>query len=174
MNKFFSLLALIVIISIPNLVFANDDLKIFLSKEDPDGIKYAFSLPENRQIELAHLLLNDENGIIVYRGSQLLIKNGREQESFSALARIIVEGKGNTHLKGRLGYDWVHSDDSTLFQRMMIGIMGSMNANYSSYQPSEQEISLSFFQRMGYQGNYNKGAIEAHIETLRSKVKQVP
>ena len=83
-----------------SVLLANDDLTIYRSKEEIAAFQYAWQLPKERQISLAHHLLEDENGLAVYRGSQLLIKNGKESDSFPALARLIAEGKDK---KGRRG-----------------------------------------------------------------------
>lgn len=165
------ILLLLIIVFYPLVSLANNDFDTFISKEDSEAIMYAWSLPKERQIELARLLLQHENGRIVYRGSQLLIKNGMEGETFAPLARIIVEGKSKTDLKGRLGYDWQHSDDATLFLRMMLGIMQSMHKNYAHYDASQQQIALRVFKKMGYKGAYNRKKIETFLQSFRDKIK---
>ena len=144
-----------------------NDLKGYRSKEEIEAFRYAWEeLPKERQIKLAYHLLNDTNGLTVYRGTQLLIKNGKEEDCFHALARIIAEGKDKTHLNGRMGWDWVHNDDKNLMSRMMKGILNFLNENYSSYSLEEKKRILSFFNLMGYTGDYDKQRVQDQIDFI--------
>ena len=49
------------------------------------------------------------------------------------LAAIIASGRNDTQLHGRMGYDWVHSDDEALFLRMAIMINRYLLANLARY-----------------------------------------
>lgn len=148
-----------------------NDLKVYRSKKKLDAFSYAWEeLPKERQIKLAYHLLNDKNGLTVYRGTQLLIKNGREKDCFPALAGLIAEGKDKTELKGRMGWDWLHSEDETLMPRMMEGILTFMNENYSSYSPDEKKNILYFFKSIGYNGDYDKQRIQKLIDSVTKKM----
>lgn len=173
MKKNCFILSILLILSMPatNILLADDDLTIYRSKEEIKAFEYAWQLPKERQISLAQHLLKDENGLTVYRGSQLLIKNGKESDSFPALALLIAEGKDKTHLNGRMGYDWVHSDDETLATRMVIGILIYLNENYMSYKADEKERILTFFQGMGYQGKYDKFNVQELIKQMQKQIK---
>jgi hypothetical protein len=144
-----------------------NDLKEYRSKKELDAFRYAWEeLPKERQVKLAYHLLQDSNGLTVYRGTQLLIKNGKEEDCFHALARLIAEGKDKTDLKGRMGWDWVHSYDDKLMGRMMKGILTYMNDNYSSYSLNQKKNILSFFKKIGYTGDYDKQRIQKQIDLV--------
>lgn len=153
-----------------------NDLKVYRSKkEEVEAFRYAWEeLPKERQIQLAYHLLQDTNGLTVYRGTQLLIKNGREEDCFQSLARLIAEGKDKTDLKGRMGWDWVHSDDKKLMGRMMQGILTYMNNNYSSYSINQKKKVLSFFRMIGYTGDYDKKRVQDQIDlVIKNKFSKV-
>ncbi len=42
----------------------------------------------------------------------MLIRAGRAEETLPALAKIDMSGKAETELNGRMGYDWIHGDQS--------------------------------------------------------------
>lgn len=55
-----------------------------------------------------------------------------------ALAAILASGRDQTQLNGRFGYDWLHSNDDTLFLRLIIRINRYLLANLSRYTNEER------------------------------------
>ena len=158
--------------SLPNDPETLKDLKVYNSKKELAAFRYAWEeLPQERQVKLAYHLLESSNGITVYRGAQLLIKNGKEEPCFDALAKLIADGKDMTDLKGRMGYDWIHSDDRNLFPRMMMGILTSLNSNYSSYSSEQKQRVLLFFKKLGYTGDYNKQKVQQFVDAKLNEIK---
>lgn len=149
-------------------VIANDDLGEVLSLETSDAYAYAHQLPKDRQLKLAYRLLEEQSGMIVYLGTQILIKHGKEKDTFSPLVKLIAEGKDKTDLNGRMGYDWLHIDGNNLWSSMTIGIMEHMNNNYYSYDSGQQKRFLYYFKgMMKYEGDYNKDSVNKSIDAFR-------
>jgi len=54
------------------------------------------------------------------------------------LAAIIASGRDEMQLKGRIGYDWLHSDDELLFLRMLISLSNYFLAHLDKYRSEER------------------------------------
>src|SRR5262249_41964305 len=100
--------------------------------------KYLRGLSVKQQVQVARAVLSDADARIAYVGSSVLIEHGRGQEAVPALAAIIADGRDESQLKGRFGYDWIHGDDQTLFLRMAISINRYLLGRYESYQGEER------------------------------------
>ena len=94
---------------------------------------YLFGISLPQRLEVARTVVHDADARIGYLGANILIEHGRAQQAVPGLASIIASGRNETQLHGRLGYDWVHSDDEGLFLRMAIMINRYLLANLSRY-----------------------------------------
>lgn len=112
--------------------------ELAVGKGCADAVEYVRGLPPEQQLEVARVIVNDPDAQIGYAGANLLIERGRAEESAPALAAIIASGRDETQLNGRIGYEWVHSEDQTLFLRMAILINRYLLANLEKYQGQER------------------------------------
>jgi hypothetical protein len=103
-----------------------------------EATKYVRELPLRQQLALARAIVNDPDARIGYVGANILIANGHAQEAVPALAAIVASGRHQTQLNGRLGYEWLHGDDDSLFLRLMIRINRYLLANLSRYTGEER------------------------------------
>ena len=94
---------------------------------------YLLGLLPAQQLQVAGTVVYDADARIAYLGANILIGRGRAQQAVPGLAAIIASGRNETQLNGRMGYDWVHSDDEGLFLRMAIMINRYLLANLSRY-----------------------------------------
>src|SRR5262245_7832849 len=108
------------------------------SDECASATKYLRGLSVKRQLHVAREVQSDIDARIGYVGASVLIEHGRGQEAIPALAAMIADGRCETQLKGRLGYDWIHGDDQTLFLRMAISINRYLRNRYDAYQGEER------------------------------------
>jgi hypothetical protein len=99
---------------------------------------YIRGLPIKQRLSVARAIVNDPDARIGYLGANILITHGYVRDAVPALAAIIASGRVETQLNGRLGYEWVHSDDDTLFLRLMIRINRYLLANLSKYTGEER------------------------------------
>lgn len=100
--------------------------------------KFARGLPLKQQVALARAIVNDPDARIGYMGANILIAHGYARDAVPALAEIVASGRDQTQLNGRFGYGWLHSDDDTLFLRLMIRINRYLLANLSKYTGEER------------------------------------
>ncbi|MFY9608162.1 MAG: hypothetical protein WAU45_06035 [Blastocatellia bacterium] len=103
-----------------------------------DATDYVRRLPLKQQLALARAIVNDPDARIGYIGANILIAHGYARDAVPALAAIVASGRVQTQLNGRLGYDWLHGDDDTLFLRLMIRINRYLLANLSKYTGEER------------------------------------
>ena len=106
-------------------------------------------LPEERSTQLARLLLSDERALVSYLASGVLIRAGRAEETLPALAEIIVSGKVEAELNGRMGYDWVHSDQPEKTEGMFGRLADYLEAHTADYGPEEQARANNYLRAMG-------------------------
>ncbi len=99
---------------------------------------YLHGLPAGKQLNVARAIVSDSDARIGYLGASLLIAQGYEDEAVPALATMIASGRDETQLNGRIGYDWVHSDDETLFLRMLINLSRYLLAHLENYKGAER------------------------------------
>ena len=110
-----------------------------------EATTYLMSLSLPKKLQVARTSLFDDDARIGYLGASILIEHGRAQQAVPGLAAIIVSGRNETQLNGRMGYDWVHSDDEGLFLRMAIMINRCLLANLARYageQRARAEVTL--------------------------------
>jgi len=98
-----------------------------------EATTYLRSLALTQRLRTARAALYDDDARIGYLSANTLIEHGRAQQAVPGLAAIIASGRNDTQLHGRMGYDWVHSDDEALFLRMAIMINRYLLANLARY-----------------------------------------
>ena len=54
------------------------------------------------------------------------------------MTNFALRGLVHSQLDGRMGYEWIHSDDETLFLRMMIKINRYLLSNLDKYKGEER------------------------------------
>jgi hypothetical protein len=108
------------------------------SKSCVEAKEYLRGLPLKQRLSVARATVNDPDANIGYLVANILIAHGYARDAVPALAGILVSGRAQTQLNGRLGYDWLHSDDDSLFLRLMIRINRYLLANLSKYAGEER------------------------------------
>jgi len=106
-------------------------------------------LPEQRSVQLARLLLFDERALVSYMASGVLIRAGHIEETLSALAEIVKSGKAETELNGRMGYDWVHSDQPEMTEDMFNRLASYLETHRADYEPEEQARVDAYLRALG-------------------------
>jgi len=101
-------------------------------------------LPAPRRQSLARSLLDDEDPLIAYIAAGSLARDGYLDEAVPVFARILVRGEAETALKGRMGYDWIHSDDATLADCILRALAQHLRIHLNDYSPSERARAESF------------------------------
>lgn len=100
--------------------------------------EYLDRLSPQEQLDVARAISDDPDARIGYLGDSLLIALGHLDETVPSLAAIIASGRDETQLKGRIGYDWLHSDDELLFPRMLLRISRYFLENLHKYTGDER------------------------------------
>ena len=103
-----------------------------------EATTYLRSLPLPKKLPVASTSLNDDDARIGYLSANILIEQGKAQQAVPGLSAIISTGRNETQLHGRMGYDWVHSDDESLFLRMTILINKYLLANLARYRGDQR------------------------------------
>src|SRR5687768_17378768 len=83
---------------------------------------YLRRLPSPQRLAVARSVAKDPDARLAYVACGFLIRDSREDEAVPYLAAMIADGRNETQLKDRMGYDWVHSDDDTLAARLIAKI----------------------------------------------------
>lgn len=107
-------------------------------------------LPEARAVPLSRRLMTDDHTLVAYMAIGVLIRAGHRADTLPALADIIASGRAETDLKGRLGYDWLHSDAPERFEGMfeLLGVyLKAHKGNYSAEEQARIEPYLRAFTR---------------------------
>ena len=94
--------------------------EILAGHECLEAFRYLKSLPGGRQLDLARVIIEDTDGRIAYIGANLLVERGYLDEAVPVIARLVATGAADRDLGGRIGYEWIHGEDETLFLRMSI------------------------------------------------------
>ena len=100
----------------------------------PEAFRYLKSLPDARQLDVARAIIKDTDGRIAYLGANLLVERGFLTEAVPVLARLIATGAVERDMAGRIGYEWIHGEDETLFLRMSILINRYLLAHLQQYR----------------------------------------
>jgi len=100
--------------------------------------EYLDRLSPREQLNVARAIIDDPDARISYFGDSLLIARGHLDETIPSLAAIIASGRDEMQLKGRIGYDWLHSDDELLFLRMLISLSNYFLAHLDKYRSEER------------------------------------
>ena len=148
-------------------------LEKFYALDREDGLDLIRSLPDDKMLDVAHRLLNDEDTILSYICAGILFRNGFEEEAIPVIAAIILSGEDKSSLNNRLGYDWVHSDDESLAARIIIRILEYINHHYKDLQPDEKKRAKEFFKRMGLPGEYSNEKADLLINLYNSRLQTI-
>ncbi len=133
--------------------------------------EYLRDLPPITRLALARILANDPDARIGYAGSQILIAQGHIDEATPALAAMIVSGRAQTQLSGRMGYDWVHSDDDTLATRMMLTISKRLLARLDDYDADERRNAQVFL--VGPRSLFTAEAAQRRIDKMEETLQEI-
>ena len=95
-------------------------------------------LPVARAVPLARRLMTDDHTLVAYMAIGVLIGAGHRTETLPALADIIASGRAETDLRGRLGYDWLHSGAPERFEGMFKLLADYLKAHQGDYGPEGQ------------------------------------
>ncbi len=106
-------------------------------------------LPEERSVPLARQLLSDERALVSYMASGVLIRAGHAEETLPALAEIIISGKAETELNGRMGYDWIHSDQPEKTEVMFERLADYLDAHRTEYGSEQQARADAYLRAFG-------------------------
>ncbi len=106
-------------------------------------------LPKERSVQLARLLLSDQRALVSYLASGVLIRAGHAEETLPALAEIIISGKAETELNGRMGYDWIHSDQPEKTEGMFERLADYLEAHRADYGSEEQARVDAYLRALG-------------------------
>ena len=106
-------------------------------------------LPKERSVQLARLLLSDERALVSYLASGVLIRAGHAEETLPALAEIIISGKAETELNGRMGYDWIHSEQPEKTEGMFERLADYLEAHRADYGSEEQARVAAYLRALG-------------------------
>jgi hypothetical protein len=79
----------------------------------------------------------------------VLIRAGHGEETLPALAAIITSGKAETELNGRMGYDWVHSDQPEMTEDMFNRLASYLETHRADYEPEEQARVDAYLRALG-------------------------
>ncbi len=148
-------------------------LEKFHALEREDGLDLIRSLPDDKRVDVAHRLLNDEDTLLSYISAGILFRNGFEEEAVPVIAAIILSGKDKSSLNNRLGYDWVHSDDESLAVRRVVRILEYINHHYKDLQPNEKKRAIEFFKQMGLPGEYSNEKADLLINQYNSRLQTI-
>jgi len=85
-------------------------------------------------LDVARAIIKDTDGRIAYLGANLLVERGFLTEAVPVLARLIATGAVERDMAGRIGYEWIHGEDETLFLRMSILINRYLLAHLQQYR----------------------------------------
>jgi hypothetical protein len=105
---------------------------------------YLRSLPASERLALARTLVWDRDARMAYFAANVLIEDGEIDDASRALAQMIVDGRALAELNGRLGYDWAHSDDPTLYPRMITAISRQLRLRFAAYDADERRRAEEF------------------------------
>ena len=108
-------------------------------KEDcTEPFHYLRRLPSPQRLAVARSVVKDPDARLAYVACGFLIRDSREDEAVPYLAAMIADGRNETQLKDRMGYDWVHSDDDTLAARLIAKIRAYLKAHATSYKGEDR------------------------------------
>ncbi len=119
------------------------------------------------QIKLAHLMMQDEDDTIAYIGAHILIHHDREKETIPFFSRLFMS-EGNEDLLNAIGYSLAHSDDDTLFTRIVHGVLEQVTAHIDDYQDDELERLLFDSSRK----DLGEGSIKNKLFRLKEKLEE--
>ncbi len=146
-------------------------LEKFFALDREDGLDLIRSLPDNKMVDVAHRLLNDEDTLLSYICAGILFRNGFEEEAVPVIAAIILNGKDKSSLNNRLGYDWVHSDDESLAERIVVRILEYIKHHFKDLQSDEKKRATGFFQQLGLSGEYSNDKADLLISKHKSRLQ---
>jgi hypothetical protein len=115
-----------------------DDLDRFQTASPDERWDLFRRLPPERRHRLARSLLDDDDPAVAYLAASSLAGEGHLDLAVPVFARILVRGEDETALNGRMGYDWIHSDDDGLAERIMDALARHLRAHLDDYTPSER------------------------------------
>ena len=133
--------------------------------------EYLRGLPPNARLALARILSADPDALIGYAGCRILIAQGHIDDAVPPLALMIVSGRAQTQLNGRMGYDWMHSDDDTLATRMMLGISRYLLAKLDEYDAGERRKAQMFL--VGPRAAFTVEAARLRIDEMEAKLQKI-
>ncbi len=148
-------------------------LEKFYALEREDGLDLIRSLPDDKRVDVARVLLNDTDTLLSYISAGILFRNGFEEEAVPVIAAIILSGKDESRLNNRLGYDWVHSDDDSLAIRFVVRILEHIKHYFKDLQPDEQKRATQFFQQLGLSGEYSNKKADFLINKYKSRLQLI-
>ena len=133
--------------------------------------EYLRVLRPKARVALARTISNDPDAMIGYSGCQILITQGHLDEAVPPLVAMIVSGRAQTQLNGRMGYDWVHSDDDTLATRMMLRISRHLLAHFDEYDAAERRNAQMYL--VGPRAPFSAEAAQRHIDEVEAKLQEI-
>ena len=84
---------------------------------------------------------------------------------------MIVSGRAQTQLNGRMGYDWAHDDDDTLAMRMMLRISRHLVAHLDGYDADERRNAQMFL--VGPRAPFTAEAARRRIDEMEAKLQEI-
>lgn len=72
---------------------------------------YFRKLSDAKQVLIAKELLSHKDGRLAYFAATTVYRSGDVDSAMKTFADILATGRDKTDLNGRMGYDWIHSDD---------------------------------------------------------------
>lgn len=135
------------------------------------AFEYLRGLSPNARLALARILSDDPDALIGYTGCQILIARGHIDEVVPSLAAMIVSGRAQTQLNGRMGYDWVHSDDDTLATRMMLRISRHLLEQLDEYDADERRNAQMFL--VGPRAPFTAEAARRRIDEMEATLQEI-
>ena len=133
------------------------------------AMEYLEGLPRADRAEVARVIAADPNARVGYAGTYVLIEEGYIDEAVPPLAAMIVSGRDRTHLNGRMGYDWLHHDDDTVFPRMMIKISRYLLSHLEEYGAEDRRRVEEWL--VGEKKPFSISAAQEGIADLEAKLR---